>query len=126
MSKKEDLRPIVLIVEDDIEFRTYLKINMDSSFAVLEAANGQDGWKKALKHNPNLIISDVAMPVMDGLELSRKVNNDIRTAHIPVVLLTGSSGDNEQLAGLETGAVDYLTKPVNFDFLNTKCMLWRC
>ncbi len=110
----------LLIVEDDEEFRGYLKMNIDSTFNIFEAANGKEGWKRALAISPDCIISDVKMPLMNGLELSAKIQSDGRTAHIPVILLTGNSGEDGQLAGLKTGAVDFITKPVNFSILNTK------
>ncbi len=113
-------RPHILIVEDNNDFRFYLKDNLKASFRISEASNGKEGWQKALSLHPQLVVSDISMPVMDGIELSRKIKNDKRTCHTPVILLTAMTGEEEQLRGLETGANDYLTKPFNFEILNSR------
>lgn len=110
----------VLVVEDNAEFRHYLKEHLEPNYQVLEASNGKEGWQKALSHHPQLIVSDIAMPEMDGISLSRKIKADKRTSHIPIILLTASTGEEQQLQGLSSGANDYLTKPFNFDILNVK------
>lgn len=110
----------VLIVEDNAEFRHYLKENLDAHYRVLEACNGKEGWQKVLSHHPDLIVSDIAMPEMDGINLSQKIKSDKRTSHIPIILLTASSGEEQQLKGLNSGANDYLTKPFNFEILHVK------
>lgn len=112
--------PRILIVEDNAEFRHYLKENLETHYRVLEAADGKEGWQKALSCHPELIVSDIAMPEMDGLALSGKIKSDKRTSHIPIILLTASSGEEQQLKGLSSGANDYLTKPFNFEILNVK------
>lgn len=112
--------PRILIVEDNPEFRHYLKENLETHYRVLEAADGKEGWQKALSHHPELIVSDIAMPEMDGLAMSEKIRSDKRTSHIPIILLTASSGEEQQLKGLSSGANDYLTKPFNFEILNIK------
>ncbi|WP_432708418.1 hybrid sensor histidine kinase/response regulator transcription factor [Pedobacter sp.] len=112
--------PSLLIVEDDDDFRFYLKDNLKSQYRIYEAADGKEGWQRALSLHPNIIVCDVNMPVMTGIELSRKLKADKRTSHIPVVLLTASRGEDEQLSGLESGANDYMTKPFNFAVLNVK------
>lgn len=112
--------PRILIVEDNAEFRHYLKENLETHYRVLEAADGREGWQKALSCHPELIVSDIAMPEMDGLAMSGKIKSDKRTSHIPIILLTASSGEEQQLQGLSSGANDYLTKPFNFDILNIK------
>jgi signal transduction histidine kinase len=104
----------ILIVEDDDEFRQYLKSNLECHYKVIQASNGSEGWQKALALHPQIIISDIAMPEMDGNELSRKIKSDKRTAHIPVILLTASTGQEHELRGLSSGANDYLTKPLTF------------
>lgn len=113
-------KPSILLVEDNEDFRAYLKDNLQSSFSVLEAANGKEGWQKALGQHPQLVVSDISMPVMDGIELSRKLKADKRTGHIPVILLTALTGEEDQLRGLQTGASDYITKPFNYDVLHAK------
>lgn len=115
-----DEAPKVLIVEDNAEFRHYLKENLETHYRVLEASNGREGWQKALSCHPELIVSDIAMPEMDGLSLSQKIKSDKRTSHIPLILLTASGGEEQQLKGLSSGANDYLTKPFNFEILNVK------
>jgi DNA-binding response OmpR family regulator len=112
--------PSILLVEDNDDFRFYLKDNLRLFYKVYEAANGKEGWKKALANHPQLIVSDISMPYMNGIELSRKIKSDKRTSHIPVILLTALTGEEEQIKGLETGANDYITKPFNFEVLNAK------
>jgi signal transduction histidine kinase/DNA-binding response OmpR family regulator/ligand-binding sensor domain-containing protein len=112
--------PSILLVEDNDDFRFYLKDNLRLHYKVLEAANGKEGWQKALAHHPQLIVSDISMPYMDGIELSRKIKSDKRTDHIPIILLTALTGEKDQVKGLETGANDYITKPFNFEVLNAK------
>jgi len=110
----------VLIIEDNDEFRHYLKESLMPYYNVIEAVNGKEGWQKTLSHHPELIVSDIAMPEMDGISLSRKIKTDKRTKHIPIILLTASAAEQQQLEGLNSGANDYLTKPFNFDILNAK------
>ncbi|HEX8021307.1 hybrid sensor histidine kinase/response regulator transcription factor [Mucilaginibacter sp.] len=118
-SKNGDL-PTLLIVEDNDDFRFYLKDNLKTFYKVVDAANGLEGWNKALSCHPDIIVSDVNMPQMDGLQFSRKLKNDKRTSHIPVILLTALNGFDQQLTGLESGANDYLTKPFSFEILQAK------
>ncbi|UOE46215.1 ATP-binding protein [Mucilaginibacter sp. SMC90] len=113
-------RPHVLIIEDNDEMRHYLAENLGTTYKVSEAVNGRDGWHKALAVHPDLIVSDISMPYMDGIQLSCKLRADKRTGHIPIILLTALTSQKEQLAGLELGVNDYLTKPFNFDILNIK------
>ncbi len=117
---RDSKKPTVLLVEDNDDFRFYIKDNLKSAFNVIEAENGKKGWQKALAQHPNLIVSDVTMPEMNGIDLCLKIKNDKRTSHIPVILLTAMTGEDQQLKGLETGATDYLTKPFNFEILQSK------
>jgi signal transduction histidine kinase/ligand-binding sensor domain-containing protein/DNA-binding response OmpR family regulator len=121
-SLKEDWveKPSVLLVEDDDDFRFYLKDNLKHYYKVTEARNGKEGWQKALAHHPMLVVSDISMPIIDGIQLINKLKSDKRTSHIPVILLTALTGEAEQLKGLATGANDYMTKPFNFEILNSK------
>lgn len=112
--------PVLLLVEDNEDFRFYLKDNLRAHYKVLEAANGKEGWQKALAYHPQLIVSDITMPEMDGIELVQKLKADKRTGHIPVILLTALTAEEQQIAGLETGANDYITKPFNFEVLQAK------
>ena len=118
--KGELKKPLILLVEDNHDLRFYLKDNLKQSFRVIEANNGRDGWQKALALHPKLVISDINMPEMNGLELCKKMKDDNRTAQIPVILLTALTRDQEQLAGLEAGANDYIVKPFNFEILLSK------
>jgi signal transduction histidine kinase/ligand-binding sensor domain-containing protein/DNA-binding response OmpR family regulator len=110
----------ILLVEDNEDFRFYLKDNLRNSYKVLEAANGKEGAQMALTYHPHLIVSDISMPEMDGIALVKKLKSDKRTSHIPVILLTALTGDDQQIKGLGTGANDYITKPFNFEVLNAK------
>jgi YesN/AraC family two-component response regulator len=87
---------------------------------VIEATNGKEGWQKALSLHPQLIVSDISMPQMDGISLLQKLKSDKRTSHIPVILLTALTNEEQQLSGLATGANDYITKPFNFEILHAK------
>lgn len=113
-------KPVVLLVEDNEDMRFYLKDNLKYYFNIIEAANGKDGWQKALALHPNLVVSDVSMPEMSGIELCYKIRHDNRTAHIPVILLTALIEEEDQLAGTANGASDYITKPFNFEILLSK------
>jgi signal transduction histidine kinase/ligand-binding sensor domain-containing protein/CheY-like chemotaxis protein/AraC-like DNA-binding protein len=107
----------ILLVEDNEDFRFYLKDNLKEFFTIIEAANGKEGWQSCLSAHPDLVVSDISMPVMDGVELCRKIKTDERTRHIPVILLTALTGEQDQLRALETGPNDYITKPFNFEIL---------
>jgi len=112
--------PTILLVEDNEDFRWYLKDNLKRSYRVIEAADGKEGWQKALSTHPQLIVSDISMPHMDGIVLSKKLKADKRTCHVPIILLTALTGEAQTVQGLETGANDYITKPFNFDVLHAK------
>ena len=118
--KRDVKKPTLLLVEDNDDFRFYIKDNLKSHFNVIEAEDGKKGWQKALSQHPNLIVSDISMPEMNGIDLCLKIKNDKRTSHIPVILLTALMGEEQQLKGLETGASDYMTKPFNFEILQSK------
>jgi len=118
--QRANKKPVVLLVEDNDDFRFYLKDNLKDVFFLIEASNGREGWQKALSQHPDIIVSDISMPEMTGIELCKKLKNDKRTSHIPVVLLTALTGDEEQIKGLEIGANDYMTKPFNFEILLSK------
>ncbi|MEO6720389.1 MAG: ATP-binding protein [Ferruginibacter sp.] len=103
--------PLLLIVEDNKDLRVFIKEIVQQYYQVSEAANGKEGLEKAITEVPDIIVSDVMMPVMDGFAMAEKLRKDERTSHIPVILLTAKAGQQHKLEGLETGADDYLTKP---------------
>lgn len=110
-------RPSILIVEDNAELRSLVKETFASNYRVLEATNGEEGLDIATTQLPDLVISDVMMPRMDGIEFCYRLKTDERTSHIPVILLTAKTTQNDQVTGLETGADMYLTKPFSTKIL---------
>jgi len=112
-----DIRKKLLIVEDNKEFRTFLKEQLEEFYQVLEAADGEEGEQCAIDKNPDLIISDIMMPKMDGIELCRRIKTNIQTSHIPVILLTARTADDIKINSYEVGADSYMSKPFNFDML---------
>jgi signal transduction histidine kinase/ligand-binding sensor domain-containing protein/DNA-binding response OmpR family regulator len=116
----ETNKPVVLLVDDHEDFLDYLSSNLRPYYRVEEASDGKKAWQKALSSHPQVIVSDINMPEMDGISLCKKIRSDKRTQHIPIILLTALTGDSNQLKGLDTGANDYLTKPFNFQILNVK------
>jgi signal transduction histidine kinase/DNA-binding response OmpR family regulator len=112
--------PLLLIVEDHPDLRHLLFSFLNDSYSVLQADNGQEGLDLAREHIPNLIISDVMMPKMDGMELTRILKNDIKTSHIPVILLTVKHETVNRILGFEIGADDYLSKPFEYEELRVR------
>jgi len=113
-------QPVVLIVEDNADVRQHIYENFEKEYLVKQAKNGKEGWEKAVALVPDLIISDVMMPEMNGVELCKKLKTDERTSHIPAVLLTARADVEDKIEGLETGADDYITKPFNIKELLTR------
>ncbi len=107
----ENGKPIILIVEDNTDLRSYISEYMNSEYSIREAANGKIGYDIATEIVPDLVISDVMMPEMDGIELCKALKQDVRTSHIPVILLTARASTDSKIEGLEIGADDYVTKP---------------
>lgn len=115
-SPKDDL-PVLLFVEDNPDVTEYLYSLLEKDYFIEVADNGRAGFEKAVDLIPDIIISDIMMPEMDGIEMLGKIKNDIRTSHIPVILLTAKADVASRLEGLETGAEAYLVKPFNKDEL---------
>lgn len=113
-------KPTILIIEDNEDFRFYLKDNLKDAYYVLDASNGKDGWHQVLSHVPDLVVSDIMMPEITGIELCKKIKNDNRTSHIPVILLTARHAEEQKLEGFHSGADDYITKPFNFEILELR------
>ena len=107
----------VLIVEDNNDMRKYIRSLLADRYYVLEATDGQSGLKLAKESVPDLIVSDVMMPIMDGLQLCKKLKEDVITSHIPVILLTARSTEAHQMEGYDSGADAYLTKPFSAELL---------
>lgn len=113
-------RKIMLLVDDNPDVRYFIKSHFISNYQVLEAENGLEGWNIALKTIPDIIISDVMMPDMDGFEFCRKIRKDERTSHIPIILVTALGSREHEIEGLSHGADDYITKPFDLVILQTK------
>jgi len=113
-------QPTLLLVEDNEDFRFYLKDNLKNSYNILEASNGAEGWTKTRNLMPDLVVSDIMMPLMDGFELCKKIKTDKHTLHIPVILLTARFSDEQKLKGYALGADDYIIKPFSFEVLESR------
>lgn len=109
--------PLLLIVDDNEDFRIFMRYSLELQYRVKLAVNGKEAWEMMQEELPDLVISDVMMPQMDGNELCRLIKQDKRTAHIPVILLTARQNTEAKLEGLQTGADDYVTKPFNMTIL---------
>jgi signal transduction histidine kinase/ligand-binding sensor domain-containing protein/AraC-like DNA-binding protein len=116
--KKE--KPLALVVEDNHELLEYIKGSLVKDYRVITADNGKSGLEAALEHIPDIIITDIMMAAMDGVELTQILKKDIRTSHIPVIILTARSSDEQKLEGLNAGADDYITKPFSFEILEAR------
>jgi DNA-binding response OmpR family regulator len=103
--------PLLLIVEDNPDVTSYISSFMENDYLIISAENGSVGLKKALANYPDIVISDVMMPEMDGFELCKKIKTDTRISHIPVILLTAKADLDSKIEGLEFGADDYISKP---------------
>ncbi|MGN0231306.1 MAG: two-component regulator propeller domain-containing protein [Muribaculaceae bacterium] len=114
---KADKRPLVLVVEDNDDIREYIEASLHSKFKVIQASNGSEGMDLARKNVPDLIVSDIMMPMMDGMEMCKLLKSDIATSHIPVILLTAKDSLHDREAGYDIGADSYLTKPFSAKLL---------
>ncbi|WP_346860193.1 two-component regulator propeller domain-containing protein [uncultured Draconibacterium sp.] len=111
---------IMLVVDDNPDVRQFISSHFNSSYKIIEAKNGDEGWELALKAIPDIVISDILMPVSNGYELCKRIKNDERTSHIPVLLLTAMHSKENEIKGLTTGADDYITKPFDLSVLQVK------
>ncbi|WP_185156019.1 ATP-binding protein [Fulvivirga kasyanovii] len=119
-SENDATHPTLLIVDDNTDIRKLVKGLFDTDYKVLEAENGRLGIEIALQTIPDVIISDIMMPGVDGVELAATLKQDERTSHIPIILLTAKAGEANELIGLETGADDYVVKPFGNELLKVK------
>lgn len=110
-------RMSVLIIDDNADIRSYVHGLLNAEYSVIEAANGSEGIRKAMKYVPDLIISDVMMPGMDGIECCRRLKSELQTCHIPVILLTACSLDEQRIQGYDGGADSYISKPFSSHLL---------
>lgn len=110
-------RKCMLIVEDNLELRTFLRSIFVDQYQIIEATNGAEGLKKATQFLPDMIVSDVMMPDMDGVEMTKQLREGVATSHIPIVLLTAKTDMDSRLKGIEVGADDYITKPFSSTYL---------
>ncbi len=115
-----DTLPLILLVEDNIDLSGYLTGILDKNFKIITAFNGKQGFEMALENIPDLILSDMMMPEMDGFELCTKIRSEETTSHIPFVLLTARAAIEDRLEGFELGADEYLTKPFNVNELHVR------
>lgn len=122
--KKKDIsnseKQLILIVEDNQELRIFIKYVFEDNFNIIEAENGEDGYIKAIKHLPDIILTDIMMPVKDGITMLQELRNDERTSHIPAIVLTAKADIDNIIIGINTGADDYITKPFSVRYLQAK------
>lgn len=120
LADEKDTRPILLLVEDDNQILAFMSDALSNDYRILRAHNGQEGLDLALVHMPDVIITDLMMPVMNGNILCRTLKNDIRTSHIPVIMLTAKDTPEDQMEGFTDGADIYLTKPFSIMMLRAR------
>ena len=112
--------PIVLVVEDNADIREYIRSSFTDIYEVITAKDGKEGWELAQVRIPNIIVSDIMMPVMNGIVMCRKLKEDLRTSHIPIILLTAKDSLQDKEEGYQVGADSYLTKPFSATLLHSR------
>lgn len=116
----EDIRPLLLIVEDNADIRLYIEESLHEDYRIIQACNGREGMEQAFSKVPDIIVSDIMMPEMDGIKMTHILKEDIRTSHIPIILLTAKTSINDQEEGYDRGADSYLTKPFSAKLLHSR------
>ena len=109
----------ILLVEDNIQILNYLSDSLSGEFSIIKAKDGREGLEQAKEYHPDLIVSDIMMPEIDGIEMTRQLKENFDTCHIPVILLTARSGVDDQILGIESGAEAYVLKPFNMGVLKS-------
>lgn len=117
----DDNKPVVLVIDDNRDIQKLIGELLCAEYKIITAPNGKEGVKMAARYVPDLIICDVMMPVMDGLECCRQIKNEVSTSHIPVLMLTACSMDEQRVQGYDSGADGYLSKPFNSSVLKSRC-----
>ncbi|MCR5395648.1 MAG: response regulator [Bacteroidales bacterium] len=115
-----NVNPTLLIVEDNADIRQYIADSLGDDYEILQAENGEEGLLSAQQHMPDIIISDIMMPRLNGIEMTRRLKEDIRTSHIPIVLLTAKNTEEDKTEGYNCGADSYLTKPFSAGLLSSR------
>ncbi|MCR4603829.1 MAG: response regulator [Prevotella sp.] len=116
----DELRPLLLVVEDNADIRQYIADSFGDDFKILQANNGEEGVMMAKEQIPDVIVSDIMMPRLNGIQLTRQLKDDIRTSHIPIILLTAKNTDEDKEEGYDSGADSYLTKPFTAKLLASR------
>lgn len=116
----EDIRPLLLIVEDNADIRLYIEESLHEDYRIIQACNGREGMEQAFSKIPDIIVSDIMMPEMDGIKMTHILKEDIRTSHIPIILLTAKTSIIDQEEGYDSGADSYLTKPFSAKLLHSR------
>jgi YesN/AraC family two-component response regulator len=117
MSTPDQQRREILVVEDNTDLRRFISDNLESEYIVVEAVDGEEGLHKAISHVPALVVTDIMMPGMNGMELCKRLKEDERTSHIPVIMLTAKATKEDRKEGLGLGADDYIIKPFEMEEL---------
>lgn len=117
---ESDKKPLVLIVEDNSDIREYLNESLKGNYRILQAVDGKEGLQKAQTELPDLILADISMPIMDGMEMCNQLKSELTTSHIPIILLTARTSLIFKIDGMEKGADDYITKPFNMQLLEAR------
>lgn len=117
---QEEQHPLLLIVEDNNDIRQYIEESLQEDYRIIQACNGKEGRDMAFEQMPALIVSDIMMPEMDGIEMTKILKEDIRTSHIPIILLTAKTSINDQEEGYDSGADSYLMKPFSAKLLQSR------